>query len=158
MASSESSSYGCRKLALIIGNGSYIRPENRLNHVLENVKILSDSVKAIGFNVTTAYDLKKSEMITSITDFSKRINKDDLVLFYFCGHGYQITDKNYLIPVDDAHLKEDSDVEVFAVDFEQILKGLARSTQSYVNVFILDCYGTYLLKSTGTSYCKYYDQ
>jgi uncharacterized caspase-like protein len=84
MASSESSSSGYRKLALIIGNGNYNRPDNRLNHVIENVRALSDSLKTIGFNVTTAYDLKRSEMITSIVDFSKMINKDDVVLFYFC--------------------------------------------------------------------------
>ncbi len=159
MASSKSSSSGYRKLALIIGNGNYNRPDNRLNHVIENVRVLSDSLKTIGFNVTTAYDLKESEMTTSIIDFSKMINKDDLVLFYFCGHGYQIKDKNYLIPVDDAHVEEDRDVEHFAIDFEQILERLLiRSTQSYVNVFILDCCGTYLLKSTATSNCKYYRQ
>jgi hypothetical protein len=156
MASSHVNSARHRKLALIIGNGNYNRSENRLNHSIENVRVLSDSLKAIGFKVTTACDLKKHEMTTTIIDFSKTVGAGDLVFFYFSGHGYQVKGKNYLIPVGDAQIERNRDFDDFAINFERILERLVERNSSYVNVFILDCCGTYLLKSTAASNCKHY--
>jgi uncharacterized caspase-like protein len=154
MTNFECRSSSFQKLALIIGNDNYYRPDNRLSHMAENVRTLSDSLKTINFQVTTAYNATKKEMTTCITDFSKLINKDDLVLFYFGGHGYQVNDKNYLIPIDDANVEEDEDIEDFAIDFEEILEHLVSRTRSFVNIFILDCCGIYSLSNTETSYCK----
>ncbi|CAF3307644.1 unnamed protein product, partial [Rotaria sp. Silwood2] len=121
MATCNESSSIRRKLALIIGNGNYSRPQNRLTHPVMNANDLCDSLKKINFNVTTVIDLVKQEMLKRITEFSKAISDGDLILFYFSGHGYHVNGENYMIPIDDDNIKADCDFEDFAVNFQRTL-------------------------------------
>ncbi|UJR17219.1 hypothetical protein I4U23_004114 [Adineta vaga] len=146
MASAISSGSRRQNWALLISNGNYYRPDNRLSSSGENVKVLSNSLKTIGFNVTIANDLGINDLKKRIFDFSKRINQGDLFLFYFCGHVYQVSGKNYLIPVGDASIEREKHVEEFGIDFEQIVERIVTINPTFANIFILDCCGTYLLR------------
>ncbi|CAF0840423.1 unnamed protein product [Adineta steineri] len=137
-----------RKLALIIGNNNYSRPESKLRHCINDANDLSDVLTNIRFHVTTKLDLSNSQMVSTINSFSKTINDGDLVLFYFSGHGYQIKGTNYLMPVDDGQIETEDDVEDFAVPVERTIKRLAEKTPSFVTVFILDCCRLYWPKQS----------
>ena len=76
-----------RKLALVIGNENYSRFENRLRHHVNDASDISVALRNIKFNLTYL------QMLSTIKNFSQTIVDDDLVLFYFSGHGYQINDK-----------------------------------------------------------------
>ncbi|CAF1154694.1 unnamed protein product [Adineta ricciae] len=128
-----------RKLALIIGNNNYFRPESKLRHCINDANDLSEVLSNVRFHVTTKLDLTGSQMIATINSFSKTINDGDLVLFYFSGHGYQIKGTNYLMPIDDGQIETEDDVEDFAVPVERTIKRLAEKTSSYVTICILDC-------------------
>lgn len=88
-----------RKIALVIGNQNYSRPENRLRHSMNDADDLSAMLRSINFHVKTAYDLTKSQMVSTISSFSEKIVDGDWVLFYFSGHGYQINGRNYFMHV-----------------------------------------------------------
>ncbi len=45
-------------------------------------------------------DLKRAEMRDLITRFQTEAREADAALFYYAGHGFQIEQKNYLVPVD----------------------------------------------------------
>ena len=143
------------KRALIIANDEYHR-ENRLDNCVSNAQQLDNKLKSINFKVQTAYNLAKHEMINNIIDFSRTIGDGDLVLFYFSGHGYQVDNNNYLMPVDDDRIENTRDVEDFAVNVEQMFSRLVKANRSYVNIFILDCCRPYALKSGSKASCKYY--
>ena len=143
------------KRALIIANDEYHR-ENRLDNCVSNAQQLDNKLKSINFKVQTAYNLAKHEMINNIIDFSKTIGDGDLVLFYFSGHGYQVDNNNYLMPVDDDRIENTRDVEDFAVNAERMFSRLVKANRSYVNIFILDCCRPYALKSGSKASCKYY--
>ncbi|CAF3308741.1 unnamed protein product, partial [Rotaria sp. Silwood2] len=49
-------------------------------------------------------------MIGPIQDFCKKLIPNDLVLFYFSGHGYHFDGKNYLIPIKDADMEDETDI------------------------------------------------
>jgi uncharacterized caspase-like protein len=78
-------------------------------------------------------------MISAISNFSKTIVDNDLVLFYFSGHGYQINGRNYLLHVDDDLIETNEDVENYAISVEYCLHQLTQKNSSCVTVFILDC-------------------
>ena len=143
-----------RKLALIIANDEYHQEQNRLTNCVSNARELSNKLKTINFKVTLALNLRKHEMIDEIIDFSKTIYDGDLVLFYFSGHGYQVDNKNYLIPVNDDSIESDRDIEDFATDAERIFSRLVKRNRSYVTVFILDCCRPYALPSRSRASCK----
>jgi uncharacterized caspase-like protein len=153
MATSNKNPTPRRKLALIIGNNNYSRPSNRLNQSINNANDLNDLLKSINFNVTMYTD-GNAEMMLKITNFAKTIKDGDLVLFYFSGHGYQVKDKNYLIPVDDAEIESDKDVEDIAINVERTFERLVERNPSYVTIFILDCCRPYLLKNARAPNCK----
>ena len=53
MATAQQQPYVRQKLALVIGNTNYSRSYNKLDYSFNNAIDLSDSLKKIGFNVTT---------------------------------------------------------------------------------------------------------
>ncbi|CAF4097061.1 unnamed protein product [Rotaria sordida] len=77
-----------RKLALVIGIGKYDcceelqNPENDAND-------MSSALESIDFNVTKKLHLRRAEMQHVLIDFENSIEQDDMVLFYFAGHGIQ---------------------------------------------------------------------
>jgi uncharacterized caspase-like protein len=154
MATSKKESSDRRKLALLIGNSDYSRPENKLRNPTQYVKELGNSLEKINFTVTTASNLDKRQMKAQITDFSKTISDGDLILIYFFGQGYQVNEKNYLIPAEDTRIKTPRDVEDFAVDLESTLKSVAEKNKSYVTILILDCCRPYVLNDASGASCK----
>jgi uncharacterized caspase-like protein len=131
---------------LIIGNGNYNEPHNRLNHSINNANGLSDLLNKISFDVTL-HTNPETQMMKLIRNFAKTINDGTLILFYFKGHGYQLNGKNYLIPVYDTILQNERDVEEFGIDVEQIITLLTERNPSYVTIVILDCCRPYKLKN-----------
>ena len=128
-----------RKIALVIGNQNYRRPENRLHHSKTDALDISAALRNMKFDVTTACNLTYLEMLSTISNFSKTLIDGDLVLFYFSGHGYQINGKNYLMHVDDHLIDSDEDVENSAISLQYCLDQLGEQCTSAVGIFILDC-------------------
>ena len=77
-------------------------------------------------------------------------------LFYFSGHGCHSNGKNYLIPVDDAKIETERDLEELSVSVEGIVERLVHGRQSYATILILDCCILYRLKRTSISTRKWY--
>ncbi|CAF1622807.1 unnamed protein product [Rotaria magnacalcarata] len=148
MATSSNDPSRHRKLALIIGNGAYSQSRNKLYYPANNAGDLSDALKRMDFNVTTACDIAEQEMNKLITDFIKNIGNGDLILFYYSGCASQVNGANYLIPIDDDKIKCETDLQFFGVDFDRALTRLVKKNTSYVSVFILDCAQNYLLASS----------
>jgi uncharacterized caspase-like protein len=142
-----------RKLALIIGNENYSRVENKLPHSTNNANDLRDALQNIGFTVQIGSDLNKHQINTLIVDFSKTIEKDDLVFVYFTGHSYQVDGENYFIPIGDDQIKNETDVQGSAIHLRRSFARFVTRNSSYVTIIILDCYRPYYLKNVDVSTC-----
>ena len=139
--------------ALLIGNISY--PKNPLTNCVHDAEDLAEILRRINFKVDLGINLKYREMDSKIRTFAKSIQEQDLVLFYFAGHGFQNKAENYRLPVDaDEEIQTENDIESNAVNAQRTLGRLASRT-SFVTVFILDCCRTYwfdfLSRSRGPS-------
>jgi uncharacterized caspase-like protein len=155
MASSNRNLSDRRKLALIIGNDNYHRKENELRNSVKNAKELSASLRDINFHVTMYENVsQEKQMMEKVQDFERTITDGDLILFYFCGHGYQFNEKNYLIPVDDTKIDSDEDVADLGTDVERILARLRENKPLCVVILILDCSRSYVLQDASTVICK----
>ncbi|CAF4483631.1 unnamed protein product [Rotaria socialis] len=87
-------------------------------------------------------------MANLIDDFADKIQDQDLVMFYFAGHGFQYKEQNYLLPVDaDEKIKREADIKFDSVNAQKTLESLSSQT-SYVTIFILDCCREYLFDDT----------
>ncbi|CAF4595716.1 unnamed protein product, partial [Rotaria sp. Silwood2] len=90
-------------------------------------------------------------MIGPIQDFCKKIIPNDLVLFYFSGHGYHFDGKNYLIPIKDADMEDETDIPHCAANVQGILDRLMGGNPPYATIMILDCCRPYFIKNASTS-------
>lgn len=112
-----------QRVALVIGNGAYLDVPNLLNPV-NDAQDISASLRRIGFEVTTHLNLKSGEFNRALRDFSRAAENADMAVLYFAGHGLEIDNINYLIPVD-ARMERASDVTYEAVALPKFLQSVS---------------------------------
>ena len=154
MATSNPDSHTRRKLALVIGNGTYSEPSNKLKDSLNNADLLSKQLRDIDFEVTKLTDTDSEDLLNAFTALRKKVRNDDLILFYFSGHAYQVNGNNYLIPRDGAEMDTLRDVENFGLNIDANLKRLLEKARPFAVVVILDCNRSYLLRGARGAGCK----
>lgn len=94
-------SYSQNKYALVIGNSNY-RELSELKNPSNDATDISNTLKELGFSVTTILDSDLYELEVSIFTFKQKLSesKDNIGFFYYAGHGIQFQGQNFLIPVD----------------------------------------------------------
>jgi uncharacterized caspase-like protein len=135
--------------ALVIGNNSYTK--NPLNNCVNDANDLTDKLRALRFQVDKGINCTRKKMVSLIREFSDSIENQDLVLFFFVGHGVQYKERNYLLPVEaDEEIKGEEDIEPTSINAQNTSDRLAHKT-SYITIFILDCCRSYRVPSKGRS-------
>jgi tetratricopeptide (TPR) repeat protein len=121
-ASKSSVSIG-RRIALVIGNGSYrVGPlQNPGNDAAAVATTLRDILKFD--KVIFRRDLVAESFRAALREFSRETVGADLGMVYFAGHGTEVGGRNYLIPVDAA-LTKASDLELETVALDAVLAQL----------------------------------
>ncbi|WP_171130269.1 MULTISPECIES: caspase family protein [unclassified Ruegeria] len=113
------------RVALVIGNGRYNHVTD-LPNSLNDAQDLASALSRIGFDVEYNLDLDFRGMRVALRDFAKRAEKAEVVLLYFAGHGLEIDNVNYLIPVN-AELQSDVDVSFEAIRLDTVVASLSSS-------------------------------
>ena len=106
-----------KRVALVIGNSGY-QNVARLANPANDAAVIAAMLKKAGFDsVESRSDLKASDMRRALRDFGNKTRDADVAVIYYAGHGIEVDNANYLIPVD-ATLETDTDVydETFALD------------------------------------------
>jgi Caspase domain/Bacterial pre-peptidase C-terminal domain len=125
------------RLALVIGNSAY--PTAPLPNPVHDARLMSSTLKALGFTVVEAFNADQKILKRALQDFGERLERsgrDTVGLFYYAGHGIQVGGTNYLIPVDAAIARE-SDVEIEAVSAQAVLATLDYA-RNRLNLIIMD--------------------
>ena len=86
-----------RRIALVIGNGSY--DFGRLRNSVNDANDMAATLKKLGFSVILKNNVSHKEMETAIKELGRQLKKDDVGFFFYAGHGVQIEGQNYLIPI-----------------------------------------------------------
>jgi len=123
-----------RRKALVLGNANYqIKPlRNPINDANSINEILHDK----GFDVTIKTDLDSSSLFSAIHNFCDQVDlQNEVVLFFFAGHGLESSGNNYLIPCD---FNENSDLNYHAPSLDFIIDSFAKSFPNSAKLFILD--------------------
>ena len=112
-----------KRVALVIGNGSYAR-FGQLPNPKRDAEKIAQTLRDVGFNkVTIAEDLSNEAFNEALHQFAGDADGADWAVIYYAGHGIEIDNKNYLIPVD-AKLASDRDVAFEAVPLERVTAAL----------------------------------
>jgi hypothetical protein len=108
------------RVALVVGNSEYERVQ-RLSNPVNDAKDVGASLERIGFEVTTLLNANRSELNQSLSEFARKARGSEMAVVYFAGHGMEIDNSNYLLPVD-ADIRDPLDVAFEGVEMSQFLR------------------------------------
>jgi uncharacterized caspase-like protein len=128
-----------RKHALIIGINKY--PCDSLKYCINDAIDLKTTLQRIGFDVSLGVDCDLQEFYHKTNTFAETIQRNDLVLFYFAGHGKQMEDENYLLPSDydyDQRGHERDYIANHAINVKYIMKEIG-DRKCRITIYLFDC-------------------
>jgi formylglycine-generating enzyme required for sulfatase activity len=123
-----------KRVALVIGNSAYQHTPkltNPKNDATDMVAVLERH----GFQVLEGFDLDKAAFDRKVRDFATALSSAQVGVFFYAGHGLQVSGHNYLVPID-AQLSTAS-----ALDFEMVRLDLVHRTmerEAQTNILFLD--------------------
>ena len=123
-----------KRVALVVGNSDY-KHTGRLENPRNDAADMTAVLKKLGFTVIEGRDLDKGAMDRTIRDFATALGGAQAGLFFYAGHGLQVSGQNYLVPID-AQLMTPS-----AIDFEMVRLDLVHRTmerEASTNIIIMD--------------------
>lgn len=126
-----------KRFALVIGNGAY--QSSPLRNPSNDARAIAQALRDLGFEVIERENATQKETKGAIRKLGENLRTAGAVsvgLFYYAGHGVQLRDHNYLIPVD-AQIETEADVEDGAVSADYVLNQMA-DAQNSLNIVILD--------------------
>jgi uncharacterized caspase-like protein len=126
------------RIGLVIGNSAY-QSIARLDNPTNDAKLMAETLKGLGFKLVgggAQIDLDKAGMDNAIASFGSQVVGANVALFYYAGHGVQIRNSNYLVPVS-ANPTREADVYVQMIDIALVLSQMEGSGTK-LNLVILD--------------------
>jgi len=124
---------GGRK-ALIVGNQNY--NQSPLRNALNDANAIAVRLRSVGFEVTAIDDAKAAQLSEAVDAFARSVSENDVALFYYSGHGFQLEGENYLVPLDFTAQTE-SDAKYGAYPVSRILQKISEK-RTRLNILILD--------------------
>jgi uncharacterized caspase-like protein len=91
------------RIALLIGNEAYASEMGRLANPHNDVALLQQALKGLGFDVVVEQDAGLGALTRAVNAYARRLQAagpNAVGFFYYSGHGASDGSTNYLIPVD----------------------------------------------------------
>src|SRR5262245_46709330 len=88
-----------KRVALVIGNDAY-QNVSQLRKAVNDAATMRDTLKKLGFQVLSAENLTRRDMIDKLISFDRMVEPGDVAFVFFSGHGFEVKGENFLLPVD----------------------------------------------------------
>ena len=132
------------RVALVIGNSAY-QHTSPLPNPKNDASAMTAKLRRLGFDVVDGVDLPRTQFERKVVEFARKLRQADVGLFFYAGHGLQVSGQNYLVPIDAA-LQDEADLQFSMVRLTDILAQMERSTKTSL-IFIDACRDNPLARS-----------
>ena len=129
-----------RRVALVIGNNTY-QSLPPLEKAVNDANAVAAELRKVGFEVASLNNVGQKKMNQAINEFTQKVAGGGIGVFYYAGHGVQIDNQNYLIPVDMDSPRDPADVGDQAVSVPRLQDKLADAKAKYT-LLVLDAAAT----------------
>jgi len=126
-----------KRVALVFGNSNYTNAASLGANPINDAKDIASTLRTMGFNVIVKTNATLTTMNNAIREFGRQNRDADVALFYFAGHGMQLEEINYLLPVS-AKIKDKNDVSFESISVATVQKIMETSNSARLNLIILD--------------------
>ncbi|MBN2824047.1 MAG: caspase family protein [Campylobacterales bacterium] len=123
------------KVALVIGNGEYTRFA-RLVNTLNDAEDIAKLLKEKNFDVIYVINGDLQSMEQGLKEFASKLKKGGVGFFYYAGHGLQINDSNYLIPINST-ISNAIDVKYKSLPVNYVID-MMQNAHNRLNIIVLD--------------------
>jgi formylglycine-generating enzyme required for sulfatase activity len=126
-----------KRFALVIGNDAY--GVAALKNPVNDARAVARALRECQFDVSESENLSQTGMKQAIRAFGEKLRaggRTGVGLFYYAGHGVQVSDRNYLIPIG-ANINNEEEVEYEAVDVGFVMAQMEAAGND-LNIVILD--------------------
>src|SRR5215813_1634545 len=142
-----------KRMALLIGNEGYTSEIGGLANPHNDVALLEQTLKGLGFEVVTVRDAGLGALTRSINAYARRIQAagpNAVGFFYYSGHGTSDGSNNYLIPVD-VKTTEAGELWDQSLQLTEITRKLKRDASNATHFVVFDaCRNALKLTQPGT--------
>jgi len=143
-----------KRVALVIGNSAY-RNVAPLDNPRNDARLMAITLQGLGFQLVgngPQIDLDKPAFDAALSQFGNAVLGADVALFYYAGHGVQVSGKNFLVPISANPTKE-ADVYLQMVDTTVVMSQM-QDAGTKLNIVLLDAcrnnpFGGRGLRATG---------
>jgi len=127
-----------KRVAIVIGNGAYSIDTgmNSLPNAPNDGHDIAKSLDGLGFEVIKAIDLNLIDLETALNRFRTQAKDAKIALFFYAGHGLQVNNENYILPVD-SDPRQLEDLQDNAVTLTQVMEAF-KTAKPLLSVIILD--------------------
>jgi hypothetical protein len=126
-----------RRRALVIGNDNY-KNVSKLENAVEDAKAMSEALEGLGYKVDLHANLTERAFKRALRTFRADLKGGEEVLFFYAGHGVQLGNSNYLLPID---LGSDSADQVRdeSIELQRVLDDIAEQKTKFALAVIDAC-------------------
>ncbi|MDU9049484.1 MAG: caspase family protein [Candidatus Electrothrix sp. Rat3] len=122
------------KIALIIGNATY--PDSPLRNPVNDADDVQERLTRLGFKTIKYTDASNKEMEEGLNEFFKHLSSCEVALFFFAGHGMQISGKNYLTAID-TNFEKEIDAKYSSLQLDKVIEVMEGGTNQ-TDIIMLD--------------------
>ena len=123
-----------RRVALVVGASAYVAVPHLANTLADATEIAA-ALRRLGFDVDLVTDPDRAALEAAVRQLGERASGAVAALFFFAGHGVEVSGRNWLLPVS-ARPKTPRDLPFEALDLGLIFDQLDGAAQ--VSLFFLD--------------------
>lgn len=125
-----------KRIALVIGNSNYDHVVD-LRNPTNDADLMESTLRNVGFEVIRLNDLDQRKMKQAMLDFGRKLKDGaEASMFYYAGHGIEVSGQNYLVPIDaDTQSTDEADIQNVSVNS---FLSLMENSGVPLNIVILD--------------------
>jgi hypothetical protein len=123
-----------QRTALLIGNNAY--STGPLKNPINDATAMAAQLEKLGFTVILKKNANLRTMEEALKEFGRRLKRGGVGLFFYAGHGLQVSGVNYLVPIG-ARITQESDIKYETLDAGKALDEMANANNG-LNIVILD--------------------
>ena len=138
VSASISSVLAKNRVALVVGNNAYDNIID-LKKAVNDARVMGDTLRGLGFEVLKVENAGRRELNRKLYEFASRLENGDVAVFFFAGHGVELSGRNFLLPTDtpDVKLGQEGFLESEAISVDQVLQSI-RDRGTRISLVILD--------------------
>ena len=138
------------RFALVIGNDGY-QSVSPLEKARNDARSVGAELERIGYRTTVLVDASRRAMNAAVNRFVDDIAGGGEGVLFFAGHGVQINNQNFLLPVDIENPHNETDVGDQAISLQGIQDKIAQVHPRFTLLIIDACRNNPLPRRAGRS-------